>query len=130
MDGTEIRRDTSNRSLDAKQALHIHLTSLLLERYLRYYDPLPTEALRPQGFHGCGICPITLILYFRVGYNTSPVRRVAATHLLVEVLKVGGVMRRRDRRILLVTRPLVIELQMLLARSDPVVIAIIVHVLR
>ena len=55
---------------------------------------------------------------------------MAATHLLVEVLKVGGVMRRRDRRILLVTRPLVIELQMLLARSDPVVIAIIVHVLR
>jgi hypothetical protein len=71
--------------------LHINLATLPLERYLRYYYPLPTGTLRPQGFHGCGICPITLvvILNFRVGYDTSPVGRVAATHLLVEVLEVG-----------------------------------------
>ena len=55
---------------------------------------------------------------------------MAAAHLLVEVLKVGRIMRRGNRRILLVvTRPLVVELLMLLARGGPV-IAVIVQVLR
>ena len=132
MNGTEICRDTSNGSLDPKQALHIHLASLLLERYLRYYYALPTDPLRSQGFHSSRVCPITLvvILDFRGGYYTSPVRRVAAAHLLVEVLEVGRVMRRSDRRILLVVaRSLVVELLLLLARGGPV-IAVIVEVLR
>ena len=54
---------------------------------------------------------------------------MAATHLLVEVLEVGRVMRRGNRRriLLVVARPLVFEL--LMARGRPV-IAVIVQVLR
>ena len=54
---------------------------------------------------------------------------MAAAHLLVEVLEVGGVMGWRDRRIFLVASPLVVKLLMLLARGGPV-IAVIVEVLR
>ena len=50
---------------------------------------------------------------------------MAAAHLLVEVLEVGRIMRRGNRRILLVARPLVVELLMLLARSGPVIAVIV-----
>ena len=55
---------------------------------------------------------------------------MAAAHLLVEVLEVGRVMRRGNRRsgiLLVVARPLVVQL--LMARGSPV-IAVIVEVLR
>lgn len=129
---TEICQSPADGTLSADQALNINLPGFLLERYLRYYNTLTRCSLGSEGFHGSGICPITLmivVLYFRIGNHTSPVWRVAATHLKMELLEICWIVWSGHDILILSALSLVIKRNLLLAWGWWT-IGIVVYILR